>query len=160
MRKLLSILLLATISISICACGATSIKLPENGDINSLILEDNNYDDYVNNNDSNIITLTTNNIEDYLHIELNDSFIDYSSYPGNYGCYSIADLILNIYPISSGTFENVQISFELIAPNEWGFLDGDFRVNADYSQTQNIGLYFTLTEKELFLSELLQNIYT
>lgn len=132
MRKLFSILLLATISISICACGATSIKLPENGDINSLISEDNNYDNSVNNNDSNIITLTTNNIEDYVKIELSDANFDTHSSHGLMQ-YLSGDIVINVYPISSGSFENVIITLELSAPNKWFFLDK----NSNYDETQN-----------------------
>ncbi len=142
MKKLLAILLLATLAISICACGAASVELPENGDINSLISGNNNYDDYVN-NDSNTITLTTDNIEDYVKIELSDANFDTHSSHGLMQ-YLSGDIVTNVYPVSSGSFENVVIALELSAPNKWFFLDK----GSNYDETQN---YPNTSEVEIFL---------
>lgn len=138
MKKMLAILLLATLAISICACGSNGIKLNEDGYLDTIIIEDNNnsYEESDNN-----IELTTSNIEDYLQIELSDANWDWhQDFYRNY--YSCSDLIVRTYPITSGTFENVNITLELTAPDTWLFCDTEYKAhNIDtYPQSKEINI--------------------
>lgn len=137
MKKVLAILLLATLAISICACKSNGIKLNEDGYLDTIIIEDNNnsYEESDNN-----IELTTSNIEDYLQIELSDENFDFNPIVGRSGLYALADLIVDIYPTSSGSFENVNISLELSAPDGWRFCDGNYKWTEvyDYPKTKDI----------------------
>lgn len=143
MKKILAILLLATLAISICACGSNGIKLNEDGYPDAIIIENNNSYEESDNN----IELTTSNISDFLQIEMSDGNLDSRYHSdgmgslGNSYSYMVSDLYIDIYPISTGSFENVIITLELTAPNKWIFLDDDeYDNNKEYSSTREVDI--------------------
>jgi len=114
MKKLLVLVLLIIMALGLCACGKKEIS-----GVKQFTYD---YEDTPIVESDNSIELTTSNLEDYLQIELSDANFDTHS---QYGLmhYLSGDIVIDVYPVSSGSFENVTISLELSAPNKWFFLD-------------------------------------